>query len=200
MYSMKKIFVFLTFVFLMTILPVYADDEFSSGGVDDLLKYTNSVENAFAGQKKITDEQFQKTLEEVKAKKNKKNKRKNKPFKGTGYNEENNGGYISETAEKNLILSVPLYLTNGDGAEIPIGHYKIVGKKENNNIYLDFYQSATLIARVPALETDSDFNQTSMNFVQLMPYNEQRVKIIYGSMDFNAYTFIKIKDPISDLN
>lgn len=196
---MKKFFGLLLVIFILSNLPAFADDEFSSGGVSDLLKYTNSVENAFAGQKPVTDEEFQKVLKEVKEKKNKKNK-KNKPFKGKGYNEENNGGYISETAEKNLVLGVPLYLTNGDGTEIPIGHYKIIGIKENDNIFLDFYQSATLIARVPAIETNNDFEQTSINFVKLLPYNEERVKVIYGSMDFNAYTFIRIKNPISDLN
>lgn len=63
-----------------------------------------------------------------------------------------------------------------------------------------FYQSSTLVAHVPAIETQSDFDQKSINFVQLLPYNEQRIKIIYGSMDFNAYTFIRIKAEISDQN
>ncbi len=87
---------------------------------------------------------------------------------------------------------------NGDGVEIPMGHYKIVGQKDGNRVYLDFYQSSTLVARVPAIETQDDFNQTPINFVQLHPYNAQRVKVIYGSIDFNAYTFIRIKEEISD--
>lgn len=180
---------------------VYADDEsMPAGGVEDLIKYTNSVDNAFAGQKPVTDEEFEKVYKQVKAKKDKKNKKKSKPFKGTGYNEENNGGYIDETAQKNILLGVPTTLINGDGKEIPIGHYKIVGEQARDGTYLDFYQSSTLVARVPAITTDSDFDQNAINFVQLMPYNEERVKVIFGSMDFNAYTFIKIKNSISDRN
>lgn len=193
---MNKIFITLIFLFLVISIPVFAED-YSGGGIEDTVQYTNSVENAFTGQKPITDEEFQKTLDRLKAKKKGK---KNKPFKGKSFNEENNNSYLDETAEKNLLLSVPLYLINGDGTEIPVGHYKIVGKKEGKDVYLDFYQSSMLVAHVPAIETQGDFNQTAINFVKLLPYNAQRVKVIYGSIDFNAYTFIKIKGEISDRN
>ena len=196
---MKKILV-ISFLILIIARPAFAsDDSYNSDGIDSLMKSSPIIDGAFDGQKKITDEQFQQALDQVKAKQNKR-KKKNKPFKGSNYNEENNGGYLNETADKNLLLSVPLSLTNGDGTEIPTGHYKIVGKKVDNKPYLDFYQSSTLVAHVPAIETQSDFDQKSINFVQLMPYNEQRIKIIYGSMDFNAYTFIRIKTEISDQN
>lgn len=197
---MKKIIILLFFfLFSSALLPVSADDDIDSSSFSDVMKYTNSVENAFVGQKKITDEEFDKVYKEVKAKQDKKKKgKKTKPFKGKDFNDENNGGYIKETADKTLLLSVPLELTNGDGIEIPIGHYKIVGEKNNGQVYLDFYQSSTLIAKVPAIETQSDFDQTAINFVQIIPYNEQRIKLIYGSIDFNAYTFIKIKNEISD--
>lgn len=81
-----------------------------------------------------------------------------------------------------------------------MGHYKIVGEKINDKVFLDFYQSSTLVAKVPATETSNDFNEMAINFVKLLPYNEKRVKIIFGSMDFNAYTFIQIKNEISDTN
>lgn len=190
---MKRIFGFILISCLILAKPVLADDiDSSSEGIGDLMKQTNIIENAFVGQKKVTDEDFQKALQEVKAKQKK--GKKPKEFKGKNFNEENNGGYLKETASKNLILSVPLDLTNGDGTHIPIGHYKIVGKKVNNEVYLDFYQSSSLIAKVPAIETKSDFDNLELNFVQLIPYNEKRVKVIYGSTDFNAYTFIKITD------
>lgn len=194
---MKKIFIYLALILLAaSILPVFAEDN-STGGIEDTLKYSNFLETGFEGQKKITDEEFQKTLEQLKAKKNKK---KNKQIKGTGFNEENNKDYIDETMSKNVLLRLPLELINGDGTEIPIGHYKIVGEKTREGVYLDFYQSSELIARVPAIETTNDFSENGINFVKLLPYNEERVRIIYGSLDFNAYTFIRIKNKISDSN
>lgn len=195
---MKKILVLLIFSLLIHTLPVSADDGSDGfGGIGDSMKDTGTMENAFNGQKQITDEEFQKTLDKLKTKQN---KGKNKKFKGKSFNEDNSSTHIDETAAKTTILSVPLLLINGDGAEIPIGHYKIVGKKENGNIYLNFYQSSELIARVPAIETKNDFDQSNINYVKLLPYNAQRVEVIYGSIDFNAYTFIRIKDEISDKN
>lgn len=194
---MKKILAVLIFLFFIIGLPVFADDSGGYGGIEDSMKYTNSVEDAFNGQKPITDEEFQKTIDKIKAKQN---KGKNKRIKGSSYDEENNSGYLDETAEKNILLSVPLGLINGDGAEIPVGHYKIVGTKVGKDVYLDFYQSSIKVARVPAIETQNDFKQSAINFVQLLPYNSQRVEVIYGSMDFNAYTFIRIKKEISDVN
>lgn len=194
---MKKIYIFLIFLFLI-VLPVRADDGSDGfGGIGDSMKDTYGVENAFNGQKAITDEEFQKTLNQLKAKQN---KGKKKQFKGQSFNQEDSSDHIDETAAKTTILSVPLSLINGDGAEIPAGHYKIVGKKDNGDIYLEFYQSSNLVAKVPAIETNNDFKENSINFVKLLPYNSQRVEVIYGSIDFNAYTFIRIKDEISDRN
>ncbi len=189
---MRKIFFILIFLSIILVLPASAEDESEyTGGIEDAMKYSDSFDNAFAGQKKVTDEDFEKALEQVKSKQKK--KKKDKLFKGKSLNEEDGGKYIDKIAGKNLLLRVPVCLINGDGAEIPIGHYKILGKKKSNQIYLDFFQSSKLIASVPAIETNNDFNKTEINFVQLIPYNEERIKIIYGSIDFNAYSFINIK-------
>jgi len=196
---MKKIFVvFLMFIFVTMALPTLAVDGTSSGGFDeDMTENYKTMDNAFNGQKKITDEEFQKTLDAVKAKQGKK-KKANKPFKGKDFNDENSGGYLNETADKNLLLSIPAALTNGDGTEIPIGLYKIVGTRVGDDVFLDFYQSATRVARVPAIETNFDFDKMAINFVEWSAYDSKRIKIIYGSMDFNAYTFIRIKKDIPD--
>ena len=196
---MKKI-LFIIIIFFILSIPCYSannknndpENNNDTGNIEDLLKYTNTFDNGFEGQKQITDEEFQKTLEQVKAKQKK--KKKAKPLKGKNFNDSDTSDYISETAEKNLILGLPVNLVNGDGAEIPIGHYKIVGEKKEDKVFLDFYQSSTLIAKVPAIETNYDFDESNINFVKLVPYNDERVKVIYGSMDFNAYTFIKIKN------
>lgn len=185
---MKRILFLIIFVFIIS--PAFADDIDDMGAIGDSLNYSKSFDDGFAGQEKVSDEAFQKALEETKAKQNKGKKKK---FKGTEIHQENNSQHFGEIAEKNLLLSVTLPLINGDETEIPTGHYRIVGEKVNNNVYLDFYQSSKLIAKVPAIETKHDFGEAEINFVKLFPYNEKRIKIIYGSMDFNAYTFINIK-------
>lgn len=193
---MRKFFLTLILLFILNI-PSFAFDESLSEGMEGLFRHSESVENAFTGQKQITDEEFEKTYQRVKEKQDRK-KKKTRPFKGKSFNDETSGEHINETSEKNILLSVPVNLINGDGTELPVGHYKIVGEKNKNDVFLNFYQSSTLVARVPAIETQEDFDEKGINFIKLMPYNEERIKVIFGSMDFNAYTFIRIKERIKD--
>lgn len=199
---MKKFFLYclvlMSFIFYANAVLADSIDDTSdtSGGVEELYKSVPTVENAFQGQKQITDEDFEKTYQKIKAKKDKKLK-KNQPFKGQTLKEEDSGRYIDETAEKELLLGLPVTLETKDGTEIPVGHYKIVGEKINGQIYLEFFQGYTEVARVPALETKNDYGQSSINFVQLIPYNEDLIKLIYGSVDYNVYSYIKIKNGIA---
>lgn len=196
---MKKIFIIFILLFFVVVSPIFAQDfTDGSGGIEDTLQYTDTIDNAFLGQKKITDGEYQKALEQVRSKQKK--GKQVKPFQGNNMKEENEGEYLNDTAGKNLLLSVPVELLSEAGTEIPIGHYKIVGEKIKDKVYLNFYQSFTLVARVSAIETNDDFGEMALNFVKLKPYNEQKIKILYGSIDFNAYTFIKIKTEISDIN
>lgn len=189
---MKKILIIMTFLLFAT-LPVFADEvDNSYTGAEGLYQYSQMADNPFVGQKQISDEDFQKMLAKVKEKQNKR-KKTNKPFKGKSFNEENNGGYVKDSADKNAVLTLPVTLDIADGAEIPIGMYKVVGKKINDKVYLDFYQGYSMIARVPATETNDDFDEKDINFVKMIPQTKNKVEVIYGSMDFNAYTFINIK-------
>src|SRR5574344_2689487 len=100
----------------------------SSSGVEGLYKSIPTVENGFAGQKQITDEEFEKTYQKLKSKKDKKLK-KNQPFKGEYTKNSDGGSYLQETAEKNILLGLPVTLLTPDGDEIPVGHYRISAEK-----------------------------------------------------------------------
>ena len=98
----------------------------------------------------------------------KKDRKKHKPMKGKsiGAQEENKDQYIDDITAKNLLILLPLDLVANDGADISTGHYKVVGRKLKDKIYLDFYQSAILIAKVPAIETNNDFGEMEINFAK----------------------------------
>jgi len=197
---MNKLYVLVIFLVLaLCILSPVSADDLDSGGIDSLMQSTKVFENPGVGVKQITDEDFQKTVDQIKAKQNRKKDKKIQK-QGSTFNNDQDSEHIKETAVKNLLLLIPVELKNGDGTDIPIGHYKIVGEREGDNAYLNFYQSYTLVAKVPAIITDSDFDEQDITFVKLIPYNDERIKIIYGSMDFNAYTFIKINNKISNTN
>lgn len=187
-------------IFFVTISQATFAEE-PEGGDVPIESYIKDVETGFSGQKMITDEEFEKVYQQEKAKReNKKVKNKKKINQQPPQNMsplEKSRNELSNAAIKDFkLLGLPVTLETSEGEEIPVGHYKIEGVKINNKIYLDFYQSYSRVARVQAIETNDDFNQQYINFVQLIPCNENKIKIIYGSMDFNAYAYIKIKDGI----
>ena len=93
--------------------------------------------------------------------------------------------------EEGLLLNIPVNLVI-DGQILEKGFYKIIAKKdEENNIFLMFYQSQYFKGKVRASETNDDYDSESLDFVKLIPYNKNFVKIIFGSLDFNAYAYIR---------
>ena len=46
------------------------------------------------------------------------------------------------------------------------------------------------MAKIPVTETNQDFGEDEILFAKLIPQENGTVKIIYGSLDFNAYTFV----------
>lgn len=192
--NMKKLLLTLFLTFAVPIFTLAEEEDFSSGGVSDMMKYSSTYSNPYAGQQQVSDEDFQKALDYVKEKQQKKTRKKDRPFDTKNIKFDDNGDYIEETGEGVSLLNVPLMLVNGDGTLIPVGYYKVIGGKDNNKIYLSLYQSGDLIAKVPAIETKHDFDQEEVNFVKIIPYNNKTVQLIFGSVDFNAYTFLKIRN------
>ena len=93
--------------------------------------------------------------------------------------------------DEGLLLNVPVNLLIG-GNSLEKGFYNIFGERDkDNNIYLLFYQSQYLKGKVKARETSDDFDEETIDFVRLIPGDKKFVKIIFGSLDFNAYAFVK---------
>lgn len=193
---MKKILIVLLFLIFCTSLKIYADDMEGFGdGAGGFGDYGNSIDNALYRQKPVTDEEFEKTLQKLKDKKKKRGK--NKPLKGQNLKPGEPSNLMNEISESYLLLSLPIELITSDGSDIPTGHYRIIAKRVKNKVYFEFYQAYCLVASIEGIETDIDFGESSINFVKILPYNENQVKLIYGSVDINAYALINIKEPIN---
>lgn len=175
---MKKIFIY-TFLLIFAGNLALADGDLWDNFGD---------QNAY-GQKAVSEEDFQKALD---SKKGKKKKDKNIP-KGETFSQSNETEIINNTSKELPILMIPLNLKVGDGV-IPIGHYQVEGEKEDGTIYLNLYQGHSLIAKLPAEETDDDFGENTINFVKLIPHGDYHVQIIYGGIDYNAFSVIDIAD------
>ncbi len=177
---MRKLF-FILFVFLLFSTNL----SYAEGDLWDNFGDTNVY-----GQKPVTDEEFEKALE---SKKGKPKKPKDRLLRnGEAYQQSNETQFLNKMPKELPILLIPLNLELQEDAILPVGHYQVAGEKIDGNIYLKFYQAHNLLANIKATETNSDFNEEEINFVKLLPENDSQVKIIYGSVDFNAYALVNI--------
>lgn len=159
------------------------------------------VGHDFYGQDKpVTDEDFDKAIEQVKDKKSRgffgqKKRNKNIP-KGEEYSQSNETDVITDTAENKEdgppVVSFPVCIKVSEGV-LPVGHYQVKGEKNGDSVVLNFYQSQYLMARVPAIETQDDFGEETISFAKWFAQGDDKVKVIYGSLDFNAYVILDIE-------
>ena len=188
---MKKTSLILLLIFA-TILTANAD------GWDDF----DNVERMWDGQKTITNQQFEEVMDALqqgeKKQEEKKQKKKIKKISGGGTSLHNDmkpeGEIFENTAlkpkEEGLLVNIPVNLILNNNP-IEKGFYKLIGERdENGDIYISFYQSQFFKGKIIATETDDDFNEKEIDFARMLPYNENFVKIIFGSIDFNAYAII----------
>ncbi len=179
---MKKIL-----LIVFTIIFITGGCAFADG---DLWDNMSGDHNSY-GQKPVSDEEFNSVVEKLKQKKFGKKKNKNIP-KGESYRQSNETDFINKVDEDLPVLCIPVPLQADVNHVIPIGHYQIVGEKINGEPVIKLYQAHYLIAQLPACETKDDFGQKYINFVELLPEEENKVKIIFGNIDFNAYTILDI--------
>jgi hypothetical protein len=164
--------------------------------------YAN-LDHAWDGQKTVTNKEFEQVMDalqqKAKKKEAKQKKKRAKKISGGGtslHNELNPDKIITELesvkpASEELLINLPVTLVV-DGQQLEKGYYNVVGErdKDNNKIYLALYQAHYLKAKIEANETEEDYGEDEVNFVKVKDYNDSFVKLIFGSIDFNAYAYI----------
>lgn len=187
---MKKFLLIMFSLIVITPHCALADD-FGSGG--DL--WDNFGDQNEYGQKPVTDEEFEKVLEQKKKRYNifgKEKRNKNIP-KGEEFRQSKETEFLNEVETELPIVIVPVEVILSETEILPIGHYQIEGIKENSGeIYLKFYQAHSVVAKVKATETNDDFDQKTVNFANWIENGDDKIKFIYGSLDFNAYADLYI--------
>ena len=132
-------------------------------------------------------------MSELEKRKNKSNKKNKKPKKGQEMNKANETELLSNINTAIPLLNLPVKTLVGDTILIP-GHYKVVGVKQNNKVYLNFYQGHSMVAKTEAFETEDDFNSDEIYFLKYDEMPNHQLKIMFGSMEFNAFTFVTYFD------
>jgi len=187
---MKKFLLIIFGIFLSTQLAVFSDDFSTSGDMWDNFGDQNTY-----GQKPVTDEEFEKALKKKKTKKNffgKEIKNKNIP-KGEEFRQSNETSFITEVPKELPVVLIPVELVIDEYTIVPIGHYQIKADKKDGEVWIKLYQSGALMAQIKANETNDDFSQETVNFANWLEHGRDKIRIIYGSLDFNAYADVFIK-------
>lgn len=164
------------------------------------------LDRVWDGQKTITNKEFEQVMdalqEKSKRKEARQRRRKIRKISGGGtslHEELNPDKTITELeslkpVDNELLINLPVHLII-DGKILDKGYYNVTAERdENKKIYLNFYQAHFLKARIEATETENDYGEAEVNFVRLKEYNDNFVKLIYGSIDFNAYTYIPYQE------
>lgn len=166
----------------------FADDADLWSNFGDINFYNTPKQTA------VSDEQFDKTVDNVKEKQKKRgifSNREPKKMKGESYQQSNETEIIRGIDKETPVLRVPYELKALDGSTVPIGHYQAVFEKDEDGfVTMKLYQAHYLIASYPAQETEEDLFDEHINYLTLDDYEGNKVKINYGSMDFNAFAIV----------
>ena len=193
---MRRVCILFLTAFLITQIPVFAED------------WSDIQGDLWGSQKAITNDEFEKAIDTLQAKQKKKEAKKNKKrikkISGGGTSLHNGLDPMSEiqaqeplkkTDDEGQLLNIPVHLYIGD-EKLDTGYYNVFGEKDKNgDIYLSFYQAHYFKGKVKANETKDDFDSDSINFVKLIPYNDDYVMVGFGSLDYNAYVYIRFVNP-----
>lgn len=190
----KGLFTHLILVLVLTSQIVFAEDW------DDL----SNVERMWDGQKTITNQEYEQVIDALQEKKDKANEKQNKKkfrkiIKG-GNSLHKDMDYTKEIHEfkdikkdsETVIITFPVDVSSANTI-LEKGFYKIVAQRgEDKKPYVNLYQSQFLVAKIDMTETKDDFGKDILDFAEIIPYDENFVKLIFGSIDFNGYAFLPI--------
>lgn len=193
---MFRVLAFILISLIGSTIPAFADDM-------DFWDEPIQVESdAKTQQKAVTNQEFEKVMKHFEKKKNKaeeKKRPKGTPIGGQSNPQWENDTQLSDpnsfkvTYESYPTVMVPVTLIVDNQQFITPGYYRILSVKKDNKYFINFYQGNTLIAKVPAMNTNNDHNQKSLNYAKLIPVNNYLMDVIYGDIDCNIETRLNIK-------
>lgn len=183
---MKKFFILLSASIFLISGAYCAEDSAVSDEWSDIGK----MQDAWDGQKIITDDMFEKIIKQRTKKVNEKAEKRLKKKLGEPIDPNNTNsidiGTIKKVTEDYPTLLVPKTLISGTNT-VPAGFYRVLAaESKDGRFYINFYQGSSLIAKIPAIETEDDFDAETINYAKIIyTQNDCRAKVVYGCLDYN---------------
>ena len=186
---MKKILLVMVFIFFASTC-VRAEDSW-----DDI----SGVQDLWNRQKVITDKEFEETIQKFYKSKSQPKKKKSKHKElMQPVHEIPDDEVIARPQvwhkEFTAILLIPAMLINHKDIVMP-GYYKVsASKNDSDEYFLHLFQGTGLVTSVRAYKSKDDYDQPEINYVKILPYSDELLKIIYGSLDYNVEAILRMYD------
>ena len=156
----------------------------------------------FSGQEPVTDSKLKKTIEKLKERNLTKKQRKIReeviPL-SPSLDAEHFENFVNEQDPENqlsqsLTVMIPTGAYSEQGIYIPAGYYKLSCRKLSENEYvLDLSQGNKRFITVEAQQTQQDLEQDSISFCNAEIIDDNRIRLMYGSIDLNLVGYIYLK-------
>ena len=186
---MKRVF---TVLFFLLLIGMSLNSASAEGDLWDNFGDTNFYGN----DKAVSEKEFQEAIDSKKGVKPKKPKRN----QGKTIQQSNETEFINQLPQELPVITITVPIKLKDNAVLPVGHYQVTSEKRNGQIYLKLYQGHYLMAQFPAVETLEDYDMPEINFAGFVPEDvENHYKIIFGSLDYNAFSQVEGAEDLSEI-
>ncbi|MCD7780043.1 MAG: hypothetical protein LUH05_05155 [Candidatus Gastranaerophilales bacterium] len=191
---------FLTFVLIanFSLFSYGKEDSSSSVWSDDTAIFNKGFEN----QEPVSDSKLKETINAIKERnltnKQKKMKKDMQPLSPMMDEEHLKEFTKSQSPDddlsQTLTVMIPMQAYNEDGIWIQPGYYKLSCRRVAPDTYvLDLSQGTKRILSVNAKQTQQDLEQESISFCNAEIIDNDRIRLMYGSIDLNLVGYIYFK-------
>lgn len=187
-------------ILLVLIIAMFVPSAVLAADWDDF----GNIDRMWDGQESVTNKEFEEVMDALQSNQKKKDEKQRKKLikkiSGGGTSLHNGLEPDSKIQEipalksdtEGQLLNLPVNVVIEENV-LDKGFYKIIGEKDKNSeVYLLFYQSEFLKGKVKAVETKDDFGENELDFVKMLPVDGSKIKIIFGSLGFNAYVYLPV--------
>ena len=175
---------------------------------DDIIDMDIIDAPSFPDRKAVTQEQFDKALEQKQQKNRgliqkfrdwlKRNEPENDPalrnFKSDSPGEMGMRATDFNNIKPNIVLATDII--DSYGKIIPKGHYQIAFSNKDNSKLISFMQGATIYGSIRAIDTTDNTEENDIVYARIVYPSQDVARVIFSNLDVCVEGFARIANPI----
>lgn len=191
-------------ILILLALFIGTNCAFCEDGFDFDMKF---LDNPFAGQKMVSDKEFNEAVQKMTPKKKEPSKfskwfwgAKDGPNKGQidpqmqrQFDQmPSEMGSTKEAINAKPVLTIGTQIVDSEGKNLPSGHYQVDLKNINGQNYIVFMQAYQTLGKFKATPCKDDWNQNLIIYSRLINTENGYYKIIFSNLDGTHQGFARI--------